>query len=72
MKLKILKKLCSAFTDDGYKAEKQHMENSGKDAVLLGVYSYLFGREKFLFNVLDFRACMSHAVLYYIVVLTFK
>lgn len=43
----MLKKLCSAYTDDGYNAEKQHMENSGTDAVLLGVYSYLFGREKF-------------------------
>nr|XP_034319448.1 receptor-type tyrosine-protein phosphatase alpha [Crassostrea gigas] len=31
----ILKKLCSTYTDVGYNAAKQHMANSGKDAVLL-------------------------------------
>lgn len=47
MILKILKKVCSTYTDVGYNATKQHMANSGKGAVLLGVYAYLYGRDKF-------------------------
>lgn len=35
------------------------MANSGKDAALPGVYAYLYGREKFILKVLDFRAWMS-------------
>lgn len=56
MILQILKKLCSTYTDSGYKAAKQHMANSGKDTALPGVYAYLYGREKFKLKVLDFRA----------------
>lgn len=51
--------MCSTYTDSGYKAAKQHMANSGKDAALPGVYAYLYGREKFKLKVLDFRAWMS-------------
>lgn len=47
MKLKMLKKLCLVYMDDGYKVEKQYLENFGKDVVLFGVYLYFFGREKF-------------------------
>lgn len=43
--LKILKKVCPTYTDEDYKAAKQHVANSGKDAVLPGVYAYLHTRD---------------------------
>lgn len=43
--LKILKKVRPIYTDEDYKAAKQHVANSGKDAVLPGVYAYLCTRD---------------------------
>lgn len=37
--------MCPIYTDEDYKAAKQHMANSGKDAVLPGVYAYLCTRD---------------------------
>lgn len=39
--LKILKKVRPTYPDEDYKAAKQHVANSGKDAVLPGVYAHL-------------------------------
>lgn len=33
--------MCPTYTDEDYKAAKQHVANSGKDADLPGVYAYL-------------------------------
>lgn len=33
--------MCPIYTDEDYKAAKQHVANSGKDAVLPGVYAHL-------------------------------
>lgn len=40
--LKILKNVCSKYTDESHVTAKQHYGNSGNDAVLLGVYAHLF------------------------------
>lgn len=43
--LKILKKVCPIYTDEDYKAAKQHVANSGKDADLPGVYAHRCTRD---------------------------
>lgn len=47
MILKILKKVCSIYPEEGYKAAKQDMANSEKDAVLHvpGVFVHLCRRK---------------------------
>lgn len=37
--------MCPIYTDEDYKAEKQYMANSGKDAVLPGVYAHFCTRD---------------------------
>lgn len=37
--------MCPKYTDVDHKAAKQHMANSGKDAVLPGVYAHLCSRD---------------------------
>lgn len=45
MILQILKKVCPIYTDEDNKAAKQHIVNSGKDAVLPGVYAHICRRD---------------------------